>query len=95
MAGGAEFFDAALDHVVDETAIDGFVATDVTAARHHLERLRDADETWEPLGSAGAREQAEVDFWQAELGRGDRHAVVRTQRDLESATEGRCRGSRR
>ena len=49
--------DVAVDDVVDEPALDGFGGADVTARRHHLERLGHPDETREALGATGAGEQ--------------------------------------
>ncbi len=80
----------AVDDVVDEAAVERLAAADVATGRHHLQRLRHADETRQPLRAAGAGEQAEVHLGQPELRRRDGHPVVRAQRNFESAAEGRA-----
>src|ERR1700678_294885 len=44
----------------------------------------------QPVRAAGARNEAELDFGQAELGGGDRDAIVAEQRDLEAAAQRRA-----
>ncbi len=64
----AQFVEPAVDDVVDQAAVERLCAADVAAGRHHLQRLRYADETREALRAAGSREQPEVDFGKTELG---------------------------
>ena len=55
-----------------------------------VERRSDADQARQALRAAGARQQAELHFGQADLGRGHRDAVVAAQRHLEPAAERRA-----
>src|SRR5690606_7625749 len=41
---------------------------DLLPGQHEVERLPQPDEAWKALGSAGTREQAQLDLGQAELG---------------------------
>jgi hypothetical protein len=77
----------AVHDLVDEPALDRLRRVDVAARRHHLERLRHADQTREPLRTSGAGQQAEVDLGEPELRGRERDAVVGAQRDLEAAAE--------
>ena len=73
--------------LVDETVGERLLAADRVAHRAHLERLGHADHARQPLGAAGAGEQADLDFGLAVLRLGVAHAVVRAHRDLEPAAE--------
>jgi hypothetical protein len=79
---------ALLDDLVDQTHLEAGLGWHVLTAGHHLQRLLGADDPWQPLGAAGAWQQAEVHFRQAAARRGHGDAVVGAQRHFEAAAEG-------
>ncbi len=72
---------------VDQAGFPGLLRADRIALRHHLERERHARDARQPLGAAGAGEQAELDLGQPELGRGEGDPVMARQRDFAAAAE--------
>ena len=79
-----------LDNLIDEAAHQRFTCADLIAACHHLECFRHTRDTREALGTAGTREESELDLWKPELCRLDSDPVVRTQRYLEATAERRA-----
>uniref|UniRef100_A0A0N4Z3R5 PE-PGRS family protein n=1 Tax=Parastrongyloides trichosuri TaxID=131310 RepID=A0A0N4Z3R5_PARTI len=78
---------ARFDHFIDDADGLGFGGVDRRAGQHQVERGLHARQTWHTLGAAGARQQADGHFRQADLGPGRGDAVVRRQRELEAAAE--------
>ena len=81
-AGGRTF-----DDLLDQAVLERFRGADRIAADDHLDRELRTDRARQALRAAGARQQAELHFGQAEPGFLDRHAKVACQRDLEAAAE--------
>ena len=84
----------ALDDLVDQAALERFGGADHGACGNHVQGCVDTHQARQPLGSAGAGDDAEVDFGEAKTGRPDCHAIVTGQRQLKAATE-RCAMNRR
>ena len=61
---------ALLDQLVDQAQASGFRRGHVAARGDHLQRVLDADHARQALGAAGAGQQAEGHFRQAEARRG-------------------------
>ena len=62
----------------------------MTAGKDGVERVFGAGQARQALGAAGARQQTEVDFRQAEAGGGQRDAIVRAQRRFEATAQRRA-----
>ena len=77
----------ALEQVVDEADLHALVALDRIAGDDHLHGLGRPDHARQPLGAAGARQQAELHLGQAEVGVLGRDAEMAAQRGLETAAE--------
>ena len=78
-----------LGELVDDAPFLGLARAERRPGKNDVERLLDADEARQPLRAAGAGDKAELDLRQAAFGRRDGDAVVRGQRDLESAPQRR------
>ena len=78
----------ALDQPVDEAGLIGLLRGDGVAGRGHLQRLADSGDARQPLGAAGAGQEAELDLGHAQLRRRDGDPVMAGERDLEAAAEG-------
>ena len=81
-AGGRTF-----DDFLDQAVLQRFRRADRIAADDHLDREFRTDRARQPLGTAGARQQAELHFGQAEPGFLGRDAIVACQSDFETAAE--------
>ena len=77
----------AFDELVDQPQFLRLDRADRSAARHHIQRLFDADDAGQPLRSARAGEQPQLNLGHAELGVLDRNSPVAGERDLEPAAE--------
>jgi hypothetical protein len=75
-------------HSVDEALGQGVLRGHGRAGGDHLQGCLGADDAWQPLGSAGARQEAEIDFGQAEPRRGGSDPIVAGERHLQAAAEG-------
>ncbi|MNF86480.1 hypothetical protein D3C84_689180 [compost metagenome] len=64
------------------------VGADLGAGQRHVECRLGADQPGQALGAAGAGEQSEVDFRQADAGAGFADAVAAGQRQLQAAAQG-------
>ena len=78
-----------LGELVDDAPFLGLARAERRAGENDVERLLDADQTRQALRAAGAGNEAELDFRQAAFRRWNGDAVVRRQRDLESAAQRR------
>ncbi len=81
-AGGRTF-----DDFLDQAVLQRLGGPDRIAADDHLDRKLRTDRARQTLRAAGARQQAELHFGQAEPGFLGRDAEVTGQRDLEPAAE--------
>ncbi len=68
----------------------GFACLDRCAAEDHLQRLGHAGQPRQPLGAAGAGQQAELHFRQPYPGIRAGDAVMAAQRHFQPATQGRA-----
>ena len=80
---------AFFEQFVGQAAGQGLLGADVTTRGHHFQGALRADHARQALGAAGARQQTEVHFRQAELRRRNSHAVVGAQRHFETAAQHR------
>ena len=78
-----------LGEFVDDAPFLGLARAERRAGEDDVERLLNPDQPRQALRAAGAGNEAELDFRQAAFRRRDGDAVVRRQRDLESAAERR------
>ena len=72
---------------VDRAVGEGLLRGNGRAGQDHVQRLFHADEAWQALRAAAARNQAELDFGQAEFRARRRYAIMRRQRDFQPAAE--------
>ena len=88
--GDGTLDEVALDDFVDEAGRERVLRRNRIAAQNHRKTLFDADEPRQKLRSTGARNDAELDFRQAQprAGRGD--AEMTAERHLEPAAERRA-----
>ncbi len=77
----------AFEQLVDQADLQALVALDRLAGDDHLHGLRRTDHARQPLRAAGARQQAELHFGQAEVGVLGGDAEVAAQRGFETAAE--------
>ena len=80
----------AVDDAVDQAQVERFSGGDVLAAGDHLERPRHADQAGQALGAAAARQDAELDFRQAETRPRIGDPEVAGHRHLQSAAQRRA-----
>ena len=78
-----------LGKFVDDAPFLGVARAERGAGENDVERLLDPDEPRQALRSAGAGNEAELDFRQAAFRRWDGDAVMRGQRDLEPPSQRR------
>ncbi len=81
---------ALLDEPVDHAAFKRLLRGDRRSRKDRLERRFRADQARQALRAAGAGDQAELDFRQADFCARDRDPIMRDQRDLEAAAERRA-----
>ena len=72
---------------IDKTVFQRRLGIDRLPGQDHRQRLGHADEPRQPLGAAGAGNEAELDFGQAEPGGGRCNAIMTAERDLEPAAQ--------
>src|SRR5258706_14822045 len=77
----------ALDDFVDEAGRERVLRRNRIAAENHRETLFDADEAGQKLRSAGARNDAELDFGKPEPRAGCGEAEITGERHLQPAAE--------
>ena len=82
-AGGGAF-----DDFLDQAVLERLGSADRIAADDHLDREFRADRARQALGAAGARQQAELHFGQAEPGVLGGDAEMAGQRDFKTAAKG-------
>ena len=78
---------------LDNPPVNGLgydVRAAVAAGGHHLQGGLDADYARQALGAAGAGQEAQRHFRQAQAGRRNGDAVVGAERDLKAAAQGRA-----
>ena len=80
----------ALDDGVDQAGCERRGGRDRIAGEDHRHRLVEADKARQPLGAAGARDQAELDLGQPEPRARRRHPEMAAERDLEAAAQRRA-----
>ena len=81
-AGGGPF-----DDFLDQAVLERLGGADRIAADDHLDRELGTDRARQPLGAAGARQQAELDLGQAQPGVLGGDAEMAGERDFEAAAE--------
>ena len=72
---------------IDKTVFQRRLGIDRLPGQDHRQRFSHADEPRQPLGAAGAWNEAELDFGQAEPGGGRCNAIMTAERDLEPAAQ--------
>ena len=77
----------AFDQPVDQPAFERLRRFYRGAGGGHFQRLGNASDARQPLGSAGPREQAELDLGDAHRRGGDGDPIVAGERDFEAAAE--------
>jgi len=80
----------ALDDGVDQAGLERLCDRHRIAREYHRHRLVEADEARQPLGAAGARDQAELDLGQPQPRARRRHPEMAAERDFEAAAERRA-----
>jgi hypothetical protein len=75
------------DQLVDEAHLIGLLGAHRIAGGAHFERVANAGDAGEALGAAGAGEEAELHFRNAELRGRYGDPIVAGERDLEAAAE--------
>ncbi len=78
---------AALSHAVDKTQRQRFFSACMASAEDQIKGCLRTDQTRRALRAARARQQAELDFGQAELRAVDRNPVMRGERHFQAAAE--------
>jgi hypothetical protein len=76
--------------MVDQAHAQGFLRAHVAAAEHQVQRGLGAHQTRGALRAARSRQQAQLHFRQAQLGRGRGHAVMRGHGHLHPTTQRRA-----
>ena len=79
-----------LDDAVDQAGLGGLRAVEAGVFRRHGDRRRRADEARQPLGAAGAGNDAEIDLGQGEAGIRFGEPKPTAQSELQPAAEGRA-----
>jgi len=75
-------------HAVDQTQRQSLGRADRGTGQHQAQGIRGTDQTRQPLGAAGAGQQAQIDLGQAQQGAGIGNAVMRRQRQFQTAAKG-------
>ena len=90
LAGVSEraFEQITADHFVDDADLEGVLGFHRVAADDHVQGGLGADQTGQTLGAAGAGQQAQLHFRQADLGGFQGDAVVAAQRHFQAAAQG-------
>lgn len=88
-----------VDHIlvgdgVDQTDLRADAGSDGCTGNHHRQGLPYADEAWQALRAAGARQDAERDFRETQLRSARRDAPVAAQRKLQAASERKAMNGR-
>src|SRR5690554_5341587 len=84
-AGGQQ---VALEQLIDHTQLLGFGGGNGVAADDHVQRLLDTDHAGQTLGTAGAGQQAQLDFRQADLGVLAGDPVMAAQGHFQATAQG-------
>ena len=77
----------ALDQFFKESKLGGCFGLDWRTAHDHFEGLGHAQNSRQTLRSAGARQQPDVDLWQADLCAGCAHPVMAGQRQFAATAQ--------
>src|SRR5690606_25998363 len=83
--GGQQF---AVEQLVHHTQFVGFHGSDRRTADDHVQSLGHTNHTRQTLGTTGARQQAEFDFRQADLGVLAGDTIMAAQSDFQTTTQG-------
>ncbi len=78
----------AFEQLVDDMVLQRLRCTDGLAADDHIQRLLDAGQPRQALGTAGAGQQAQLHLRQADLGVRPGDTVMAAQRDLQPTAQG-------